>query len=164
MPASRYGSRCAASRAAVRCAWRATTEASLTELQRDPASNLATADAVQQARAALERATRMRAAGDEVHGRLAEALAHDWAVVAAEQARTLAEEKKAAILHASAADAGAQTKHARAMLEQRVAENGRLVAEIASAEAKADAGTQSLSVKTDPGNPPGASPKKAGDK
>ncbi len=143
---------------------RASTEAALSELERDPATKESVADAAKQARLALDRATRMKAAGDDVHARLAEALAHDWAVVAQEQARATAAEQKAAIAHAAAGDAGAQTHRARAMLEQRLAENGRLTAEVAAAEARADAGPRDSGSKTDPSAPPGAAPRKAGSK
>jgi len=111
---------------------RASTEATLAALEKDPAAKDITADAVKKSRDALERATRMRAAGDDSHARLAEGIAHDWAEVGKELARAADLEKRATQAHLFAADASAQTDRERAMLEQRVAENGRLVIEIAA--------------------------------
>ncbi len=127
---------------------RASTEATLSALEKDPATKDITADAVKKSRDALERATRMRASGDDTHARLAEGIAHDWAEVGKELARAADLEKKAAQAHLSAQDAGAQTDRERAMLEQRVAENGRLVIEIA---AFADGGAATKAAPADAG-------------
>lgn len=142
---------------------RASTEATLAELEKDPASKDVTADAVKKSRDALERATRMRASGDDTHARLAEGIAHDWAEVGKELARATDLEKKAREAHFAAQDASAQTDRERAMLEQRVAENGRLVTEIAAL----DAGAGKTTVAADAGKgttPAQPVPKKDGGK
>ncbi len=138
---------------------RATTEAALAELEKDPTTKDTTADAVKKSRDALERATRMRAAGDDSHARLAEGIAHDWAEVGKELARACQVEKKAAETHLAAQDASAQTDRERAMLEQRVAENGRLVSEIGLF----DAGSSKATV-SDAGKTPAQTAKKDGGK
>ncbi len=125
-------------------------------LEKDPAAKDITADAVKKSRDALERATRMRASGDDTHARLAEGIAHDWAEVGKELARAADLEKRATQAHLSAQDASAQTDRERAMLEQRVAENGLLVIEIgafsdASASPK---GGPPRSSAVDAGRPP----------
>lgn len=133
---------------------RAATEGALAELEKDPATKDSTAEAVKKSRAALERATRMRAAGDEAHAKLAEGLAHDWAEVGKEVRRAALAEKQAADMHQSALDASAQTDRERSMLEQRVAENGRLVAELGAMDAgkavaaSSDAGAKKASTPT----------------
>jgi hypothetical protein len=100
----------------------------------DPAS---TDEAVKQARTALERATRMHDAGDDVHARLAEALALEWAEAARERARTLAAESDARAAERAAIEAGARVEREHALLEDAIARGGRLRAELATLAAKA---------------------------
>jgi hypothetical protein len=102
------------------------------------ASQLAPSDdAVTRARDALERATRMRNAGDEAHARLAEGLALEWAETARDRARTLAVETKAREAEVLTIEATARVERERALLEEAIARSGRLKAEVALATKKA---------------------------
>jgi len=87
---------------------------------------------VKQARDSLERATRMRNAGDEAHARLAEGLALEWASAARDRARTVAEEKEARTTQLAALDAAAHVERERSLLEAAIARGGRLRAELAA--------------------------------
>jgi hypothetical protein len=118
---------------------RAAAEATLSSVEKDPAVADVTADAVKKSRDALERGRRMRAAGDEKHAKLADGLALEWALVAQELARTAQAERRTRDVSAAAADAGARADRERTLLEQRLAENGRLSAEAARLEADAGA-------------------------
>ena len=115
---------------------RQVTEATLQELEHDEAHKSLTADAVKQARAAIERATRMRAAGDEAHALLADGLAHTWAETGKDLVRTADAEKQAATARRDATDAGARSERERALLEEGIAQNGRLRAQLEERAAK----------------------------
>ena len=120
---------------------RAATEGAIASLEKDPHTKTLCADPIAQARAALERARRMRVAGDDKHARLAEGLALEWAMVAQDLARADAAETRSAAARAAASDAGAHVERERALLEQQLAENGRLGAELAKIDgAPRDAG------------------------
>jgi hypothetical protein len=106
----------------------------LTKLDADAAHKSLTVDASTRARAALERATRMRAAGDEPHARLADGLAREWAELARDLVATADLEKKAADARRGATDAGAHAERERALLEEGIAQNGRLRAQLEAAE------------------------------
>jgi hypothetical protein len=93
-------------------------------------------DAVTRARDALERATRMRNAGDETHARLADGLALEWAETARDRARTTAVETKAREAEVLTVDATARVERERALLEEAIARSGRLKAELALATKK----------------------------
>ncbi len=95
-------------------------------IERDPARKAVTQDHVARAREALERATRMRTAGDETHARQADLLAREWAEAAEDLARAAAAEAKAAAARSAALDAGAQAERERALLEEGIARSGRL--------------------------------------
>jgi hypothetical protein len=116
---------------------RAVAERTLQELERDTAHKDQTADAVQHGREALERANRMRAAGDEAHARLAEGLARRWAELGRDVVRASDTEKHAVEVRRAAMDAGAQTERERALLEEGLARVGRLRAQIEAAEREA---------------------------
>jgi len=90
-----------------------------------------TDDAVTRAHDALERATRMRNAGDEGHARVAEGLALEWAAAAQDRARTTAAETKARDAELSLVDANARVERERSLLEEAIARRGRLTAELA---------------------------------
>jgi len=87
-------------------------------------------DSAKRARDLLERGRRMRVAGDDVHARLAEAAAYDWARVGTELVRTQEAETKSQAARLAVLDAGAAAERERAMLEQQLAQNGRLQAEL----------------------------------
>jgi hypothetical protein len=88
-------------------------------------------DAVVRARDALERATRMRNAGDETHALLADGLALELAETARDRARTTAVETKAREAEVATVDAQARVERERALLEEAIARSGRLKAELA---------------------------------
>jgi hypothetical protein len=93
-------------------------------------------DAVKQAETALERGTRMRNAGDDIHARVAEGLALEWALLARERARTEETEKAARVSEVAVLEAGARVERERALLEEAIARGGRLRAELAALETK----------------------------
>src|SRR5262249_12460978 len=66
------------------------------ELERDTAHAASIAEPLGQAKAAIERATRFRAAGDEAHAKAADGLALEWAQVAREVVRAADAEAAAA--------------------------------------------------------------------
>jgi hypothetical protein len=115
---------------------RSAAESAIARLEKDPHEKTLCADPIRHARDALERAHRMRFAGDDEHARLAEGLALEWTRVAQELARADAAETRAAAARAATSDAGARVERERALLEQQLAENGRLRAELAKAEAQ----------------------------
>ena len=97
-------------------------------------------DAVRHAKDALERATRMRVAGDEAHARLAEGLALEWAEAARDLARTLEVETQAHAQQVAAMNAKAKVEREQALLEEAIVRGGRLRVELANAKAKAEKG------------------------
>lgn len=104
------------------------TEAGALPLVRDP---------VKRSRDLLERARRMRQAGDDTHARLAEAAAFEWARVAQDLVRTADAEANAQGARSKAMDASSAAERERALLEQQLAQNGRLQAELRQLEADA---------------------------
>ena len=112
------------------------TEQAIAEIEKDPHQKELCADPIAKAKAAMERARRMRTAGDEKHAKLADGLALEWTRVAQELARADALETRAQNARTLATDAGAQVERERATLEQQLAENGRLQAELAKTESK----------------------------
>ncbi len=115
---------------------RATVEQGIAEIEKDPHEKELCADPLEKAKAAQERAKRMRVAGDEPHAKLADGLALEWLHVAQELARADALETHAHDARSLASDAGAHVERERATLEQQLAENGRLQAELAKLESK----------------------------
>ena len=109
---------------------RGTATAILNELASDAAHKAATAAIVQRGRDALERATRMRASGDEAHAQLADGLAREEAETAHDLVRALEAERMADDARRAATDAGTVGERERALLEEGIARNGRLRAEI----------------------------------
>ena len=105
---------------------RASVESALIEIERDAAHKAVTAELVAHAREALERATRLRTAGDETHAKLADGLAREHAEAARDLARAIDAEEKATRARRAAIDAGAQMERERALLEEGIAQNGRL--------------------------------------
>jgi hypothetical protein len=110
---------------------RSAADQGIAEIEKDAHQKELCADPITRAKAAQERAKRMRAAGDEAHAKLADGLALEWTRVAQELARADALETHAHDSRTLASDAGARVETERAMLEQQLAENGRLQAELA---------------------------------
>ena len=108
----------------------AAAEALVQQLEQDTGHAVVTSDAVASAKGALERATRLRAAGDEAHARLADGLAFEEATGAEDLARAIDAEKAANDARRAATDAGVVGDRERALLEEGIARNGRLKAEL----------------------------------
>ncbi|MBX3197033.1 MAG: hypothetical protein KF894_02650 [Labilithrix sp.] len=111
---------------------RATTEAVLKEVEASPRKEVA-GDLVTRSRAALDRAERLRSSGDEAHAKLADRLARTWAEAARDVARAAVVEESAATQRRGATDAGALADRERALLEEAIAQSGRLRAQLDSA-------------------------------
>src|SRR5262245_18976259 len=107
---------------------RAAVEAVLKEVEASQKKEVAT-ELVARARASLERATRLRAAGDESRARLADGLARTWAEAARDVIRAVDGEDKAQAGRRAASDAGTISERERALLEEAVAQSGRLRAQ-----------------------------------
>lgn len=100
------------------------------QLEQDAAHRGVTAESVAQAKDALERAQRMRAAGDETHAKAADGLALEWAQSARDLAKAVDAEMAASDLRRKAVEAQAQLERSRAMVEEALASVGRLQAEL----------------------------------
>jgi len=120
---------------------RTSAVAILDVLEHDAAHKTVTAEPVALARAALERATRMRTAGDEKHARLSDGLALEWALTARDLARAGDVEQQARSARVDALDAGARAERERALLEEGIARTGRLRAEREQKDAPARTST-----------------------
>jgi hypothetical protein len=112
---------------------RAATEAVLREVEASPKKDVA-AEMIARSKAALERATRLRTAGDEPHARLADGLAKTWADAARDVVRAVDVEERAQAARRSATDAGVVAERERALLEEGIAQSGRLRAQLESVE------------------------------
>jgi hypothetical protein len=110
------------------------------QLESNPARAAVAADALARAKEALERATRLRSAGDEPHAKAADGLAREWAEDARDIARAAEAEAAAAEARRKAVDAQAQVERTRAMVEEGIARIGRLTAELNQVERPAPAG------------------------
>ncbi|HEY8086421.1 MAG TPA: hypothetical protein VIF09_01205 [Polyangiaceae bacterium] len=104
------------------------------QLEHDAAHAAVTGGAVEKAKGALERATRLRAAGDEPHARAADGLAIEWAQTARDLAKAADAETTAADLRHKAVDAQAQLERTKALVEEGITRVGRLQAELQEAE------------------------------
>jgi hypothetical protein len=127
------GFACTGAVAAVTVAWgedRATTASTIDALDHDTVHKDAIAANVKRAKEAVERATRLRAAGDEAHARLADGLAFEEATGAEDLARAIDAEKAANDARRAATDAGVVGDRERALLEEGIARNGRLKTEL----------------------------------
>lgn len=115
---------------------RASTEAVLAEIERSPRKDVA-GELVARSRAAQGRAAKLRASGDEAHARLADAVGRRWADAARDVTRAAMVEQSAAAARLAATDAGALADRERALLEEAIAQSGRLRAQIEAAERSA---------------------------
>lgn len=112
---------------------RGATEAVLHEVEASPKKDLA-AEMLARSRAALDRAAKLRASGDEPHARLADGLAKTWADAARDVVRAASVEEKAQAARRAATDAGVIAERERALLEEGIAQSGRLRAQLESVE------------------------------
>src|ERR1700677_2098398 len=112
----------------------AAAEALVQALEHDTAHTVVTADAVSAAKGALERATRLRSAGDEAHAKAADGLALEWAQMGRDLAKAADAEATAAELRRKAVDAQALLERTRAQVEEGIAHVGRLRTQLQDAE------------------------------
>ncbi|MBS2016655.1 MAG: hypothetical protein JST00_27475 [Deltaproteobacteria bacterium] len=112
---------------------RAAAEGILKDVEASKKKEVA-AEMVTRSKAALERAARLRAAGDEPRARLAEGLARTWAEAARDVLRAVEVEDRAQAARHAATDAGAIAERERALLEEGIAQSGRLRAQLEAAE------------------------------
>jgi hypothetical protein len=134
---------------------RASTAALLDELERDAAHKADLAELIKRARGAMERAARLRSAGDESHARLADGLAREQAETARDLGRAIDAERAADDARRGAMDAGTAGDRERALLEEGIARNGRLRAQIdAVAKPLAETKTSAQARTGDGGAPP----------
>jgi hypothetical protein len=92
-----------------------------------------TAEAIERANDALERATRLRAAGDLPHAKVADGLAHEWAETARDAALAAAAERLADDRKRQAIQTQAQLQRTKALVEESIARLGRLRAALEAA-------------------------------
>jgi hypothetical protein len=90
-------------------------------------------DALGHAKEALERATRLRAAGDEAHAKAADGLAREWTEAARDLELAVAAEQMAAERRREAMRAQAQLQRTRTLVEEGIARVGRIQAELNAA-------------------------------
>jgi len=112
---------------------RAVADAIVRQLEADAAHRPATAEALQRSKQALERGTRLRAAGDEAHAKAADGLAREWAETARDLVRAVDAEAAASESRRKAVEAQAALERAKAQVEEAIARVGRLKAELADA-------------------------------
>jgi hypothetical protein len=112
---------------------RAATETVLREVEASPKKDVV-AEMIARSKAALDRAARLRAAGDEPHARLADGLAKTWADAARDVLRAVDVEARAEAARRAATDAGVVAERERALLEEGIAQSGRVRAQLESAE------------------------------
>jgi hypothetical protein len=119
----------------------ATAQEILRELEAKAGKDAETAkvvvEPVKSAKRALERAHGARAAGDELHARMLEGVALEWAECARDLDRAAAAEKVAMAASKQANDVETRAKQARALLEETQARRGRTAAELEHVEAEA---------------------------
>jgi hypothetical protein len=112
---------------------RASTEAVLREIEASPKKEVAT-EMIARSRAALDRAKKLRSSGDEAHARLADALAKTWADAARDVVRAVDVEERAHATRRAATDAGVLAERERALLEEGIAQSGRVRAQLEGVE------------------------------
>lgn len=149
---------------------RAATEALLREVGASSKKDVA-AEMITRSRAALDRAAKLRGAGDEPHAKLADGLARTWAEAARDVVRAVDVEERAQAARRAATDAGVVAERERALLEEGIAQSGRLRAQLESVEREAkeqpartsaaansdlDGGAGKVKPKTAPPTPPAA--------
>lgn len=146
---------------------RAIAEAVLKEVAASPRKDVAK-ELVARSQAALDRATRLRGKGDEKHAVIADGAARGWAEAAREAVKAASVEEAAAKARNEATDAGLVADRERALLEEAVAQSGRLRAQLesgakdketparTSAQATADGGAKAPPKPAKPGGAKGA--------
>ncbi len=123
-------------------------------LDKDTAHGAVIAEAVGHAKDALERATRFRAVGDELHARAAEGLAREWTETARDLVKAVDAETAASDVRRKAMEAQARLERSRALVEDGITRVGRLRAELQGASGQAS--KDRAAVERHDGTPPGA--------
>lgn len=141
---------------------RAEAERLIAQLEGNPAHKALTVDAVRRSRDSLITAQKLRVQGDDAHAGLAEAVAREWAELGRDLVRTAELEAQSAASRRAADDAGAQVERERALLEEGIAQNGRLRAQLDAVERekKAEPEKTSRAAARDVGAAPAKSPAK----
>lgn len=103
------------------------------QFEKDPAHASLTAVPITNAKDAMERATRLRAVGDEAHAKAADGLAREWADMARDSARAADAEGAASDARRKAEDVKARVERSRALVEEGIARIGRMRAELEDA-------------------------------
>jgi hypothetical protein len=111
----------------------ATATSLVAQLEQDAQHGPIIAVAVAHAKDALERAVRLRRAGDEWHAKAADALAREWVETARDLVRAVDAEASAVDLRRKAVDAQGRVERARALVEEAIARVGRLTAQLEEA-------------------------------
>jgi hypothetical protein len=119
--------------AALADAPRPSAETLLKEVEASP-RKAACSELIVRARASLDRAAKLRASGDEPRAQLAEDVAKTWAEAARDVLRAIEVEERVAATRRAATDAGVQAERERALLEETVAQSGRLRAQLEGLE------------------------------
>lgn len=114
---------------------RGVAEAALKEVAGSPKKDVAN-ELVARSRAALDRGAQLRTKGDEKHALLADGVARSWAEAARDAVKAAAIEETATRARTDATDAGLVADRERALLEEAVAQSGRLRAQLESGGAK----------------------------
>jgi len=113
---------------------RARAETLVAELEGNAANKALTAEVVRRTRQYLDQGQKLRAQGDETHAKLADTVAREWAEVGRDLVRTVELERHAADARRGADDAGAEVERERALLDEGIAQNGRLRAQVEAVE------------------------------
>lgn len=108
---------------------RAATEAILRDVEAAPGKSLAS-EMIARTKDAQARAQKLRAGGDEPRARLADGLARTWAESARDLLKAAEAEQKAELARMAANDAGREADRERALLEEAIAQSGRLRAQL----------------------------------
>ncbi len=114
------------------------------------------ADALAEAKRAVERATRLQSAGDEARAKAADSLAREWAETARDIARAVTEEARADELRRRAFDAQERVERVRALIEEEIAHVGRLRTQLDEAVRAAKGERRAIEVHDDRGAPKNA--------
>ncbi len=112
---------------------RAETEAMLRAVESSPRKDVA-AEFLSRSRAALARGAQLRSAGDESHARIADGVARTWAEASRDLLKAVAIEQQAHTARSAASDAGTVAERERALLEEGIAQSGRLRAQLEQVE------------------------------
>ncbi|HSO36890.1 MAG TPA: hypothetical protein VLT33_30395 [Labilithrix sp.] len=112
---------------------RGATDAVLREVEASPKKDVVS-EMIARSRAAQDRAAKLRASGDETHARLADGLAKTWAEAARDVVRAADVEERAQAARRAATDAGLVAERERALLEEGIAQSGRVKAQLEAVE------------------------------